>query len=287
MDAGARRYRMLRGVVAAVVTMMAATTVTSAALGEGLFEKIKKQGEVTVATEAAYYPFEFVENGKIVGYDQEILLMIIKDWGVKLNQLDLPFAGILPGLLEKKYDFVATALLINPERAVKYAFTMPVAASKVGILKRKGDSRVTSVSDLKGLVIGTDPPTGGPAQIFLKYTEELKKEGKEPKDTRYFQASPDLLQALNNRQIDAAVESMPVLLGGMQKIPDAFEVVGTFGDPFWIGWVTRPEDPDLREALNVEIRKLRDNGELARLQKKWFGYVVDIPDTGYLPPGAK
>lgn len=287
MDAGARRYRMLRGVVAAVVTMMAATTGTSAALGEGLFEKIKKQGEVTVATEAAYYPFEFVENGKIVGYDQEILLMIIKAWGVKLNQLDLPFAGILPGLLEKKYDFVATALLINPERAVKYAFTMPVAASKVGILKRKGDSRVMSVSDLKGLVIGTDPPTGGPAQIFLKYTEELKKEEKEPKDTRYFQASPDLMQALNNRQIDAAVESMPVLLGGMRKIPDAFEVVGTFGDPFWIGWVTRPEDPDLREALNVEIRKLRDNGELARLQKKWFGYVVDIPDTGYLPPGAK
>jgi len=80
---------------------------------------------------------------------------------------------------------------------------------------------------------------------------------------------------------------MPVILGGMRKIPDAFEVFGTFGTPFWIGWVTRPEDPDLRQALNVSIRKLRDSGELARLQKKWLGYTVDIPDSGYLPAGAK
>ena len=287
MFGNARRHLVLHGLTAVVLTAMAATTVTSAAFGAGLFEQIKKQGEVTVATEAAYYPFEFVENGKIVGYDEDILHMIVKDWGVKLKQLDLPFTGILPGLLEKKYDFVATALLINPERAVKYAFTMPVAASKVGIVKRKGDKKVTSVSDLKGLVIGTDPPTGGPAQILLRYVEDLKKEGKQPQDIRYFQASPDLFQALYNRQIDAVAEAMPVILGGMRKIPDAFEVVGTFGTPFWIGWVTRPEDPDLRQALNVSIRKLRDSGELARLQKKWLGYTVDIPDSGYLPAGAK
>src|SRR6185437_5443828 len=135
MFENARRHLVLHGLTTVVLTAVATTTVTSAAFGDGLFEKIKKQGEVTVATEAAYYPFEFVENGKIVGYDEEILHMIVKDWGVKLKQLDLPFTGILPGLLEKKYDFVATALLINPERAVKYAFTMPVAASKVGIVK--------------------------------------------------------------------------------------------------------------------------------------------------------
>ena len=84
-------------------------------------------------------PFEFIEDGKIVGYDKDILDAIIKSWGFKMEQLDLPFAGILPGLLQKKFDFVATALLINPERAKRYAFTMPIAQVKVGLLKRKGD----------------------------------------------------------------------------------------------------------------------------------------------------
>ena len=48
---------------------------------------------------------------------------------------------------------------------------------------------------------------------------------------------------------------MPVLLGAMKKYPDKFEVVGTFGEPFWVGWVTRPEDLDLRDAA---IRCLTD-----------------------------
>jgi polar amino acid transport system substrate-binding protein len=165
---------------------------------------------------------------------------------------------------------------------------MPVAASKVGIVKRKGDKKVVSVSDLKGLVVGSTPPTGGPAQIFQVYNKDtLQKAGKSPDQVKFFQSSADLFQALADHQIDAAVESMPVILGGMRKIPDAFEVVGTFGDPFWIGWVTRPEDGDLRDALNVELRKLRDSGEMSRLQMKWLGYAVTIPDSGYLPAGAK
>jgi polar amino acid transport system substrate-binding protein len=72
----------------------------------------------------------------------------------------------------------------------------------------------------------------------------------------------------------------------MKKYPDAFELVGTFGSPFWVGWVTRPEDLDLRDAINAQIRKLRDSGQLATWQKKWFGYTMEIPDSGYLPPGA-
>ncbi len=82
------------------------------------------------------------------------------------------------------------------------------------------------------------------------------------------------------------VDSMPVLLGAMKKYPDKFEVVGTFGEPFWVGWVTRPEDLGLRDAINVEIRKLRDSGQLEVMQKKWFGYTMPTPDSGYLPPDA-
>ena len=75
---------------------------------ETTFEKIKRTGKVTVGTEAAFPPFEFVEDGKIVGYGKDILDYIIADLGVELNQLDLPWQGILPGVLAGKFDFVAT-----------------------------------------------------------------------------------------------------------------------------------------------------------------------------------
>jgi polar amino acid transport system substrate-binding protein len=252
----------------------------------GLFDDIKKRGQVTVATEAAYYPFEFVEEGKIVGYDKEILDAIIKSWGLKMEQLDLPFAGILPGLLQKKFDFVATALLMNPDRAKRYAFTMPVAQVKVGLMKRVGDTRVKTVDDLTGLTIVSGTPPAGPTVIFMHYNDELKAKGMGAAEQKMLSSSPDEILALANGQGDAIVDSTPVLLGAMKKYPGKFEIVGTFGDPFWVGWVTRPEDLDLRDAINMEIRKLRDSGELATMQKKWFGYTMETPDSGYLPADA-
>ena len=46
---------------------------------------------------------------------------------VELNQLDLPWQGILPGLLAKKFDLVATSVSVTEERVKKYAYTVPIA----------------------------------------------------------------------------------------------------------------------------------------------------------------
>jgi polar amino acid transport system substrate-binding protein len=253
----------------------------------GLFQEIKARKKVVVATEAAYAPFEFIQEGKIVGYDKDLLDRVVQAWGVQLEQLDVPFAGILAGLLQKKYDFVCTALLINPERATKYAFTMPVAEAKVGIMKRKGDAKVKSVEDLAGLTTGSPVPPAGPTAVFAKYNDGLKGRNKASAKHVHFQSDPDMFLALTNGQIDAAVESLLVLAEAVKKQPNNFEIVGTFGEPFFIGWVTRPEDTDLRDALSVEIKKLRDSGEMAKLQQKWFGFAMTIPDKGYLPAGAR
>jgi polar amino acid transport system substrate-binding protein len=259
-------------------------TVSASALD---LDEIKRRGKLVVGTEAAYAPFEFVENGKIVGYDKDVLDSIVKSWGVELEQLDVPFAGILTGLDQKKYDLVCTALIMNPERAAKYAFTLPVAVAEVAIMKRKGDSKVKGVDDLSGLAIGGPVPPSGPTSVLTNYSEERKASNKGPDKIVHFQGDPDLFLALANGQIDAAVETTLVIAEFMKKQPDAYEVVGTIGKPFYIGWVTRPEDKALRDALSAEIRKLRDGGELAKLQEKWFGFKMDIPDSGYLPPNSQ
>jgi polar amino acid transport system substrate-binding protein len=282
-----KKWKRFQASVAVVlaVAVVGATAAPKPAAAADPFDEIKKRGRVIVGTEAGYYPFEFIEDGKIVGYDEDVLNAIIKSWGFKMEQIDLPFAGILPGLLQKKFDFVATALLVNPERAKRYAFTMPLAQTKVGVLKLKGTSKVKSVDDLTGLTIATATPPAGPTVIFMHYNDELKAKGKGA-EQKMFSSSGDEILALANGQVDAMVDSTPVLLGAMKKYPDKFEVVGTFGEPFWVGWVTRPEDLGLRDAINVEIRKLRESGQLEVMQKKWFGYTMPTPDSGYLPPDA-
>jgi polar amino acid transport system substrate-binding protein len=106
----------------------------------GLMDDIRKRGEIVIATEAAYAPFEFVEGGKIVGYGSDVLALLMKDieqQGIKVKQLDLPWPGVLPGLLAGKYDFVATAVTITDERVKKFAFTVPIAEATMGPSLRK------------------------------------------------------------------------------------------------------------------------------------------------------
>jgi polar amino acid transport system substrate-binding protein len=251
---------------------------------DGLFDQIKQRGTVTVATEAAYAPFEFIQDGKIVGYDEDLLHAIVAAWGVKLEQNDVPFAGILVGLDQKKYDFVCTAMIMNHDRVIKYAFTAPVAAAPVALLKRDGDSKVTSVGDLTGVTVGSPVPPSGPTAIFDGYNATLG--AKAAAKVMRFQSSPDALLGLANHQVDAIVDTTLIFDKVMSEHPGKFTILGTIGTPFYYGWATRADDLDLRKAINDQLSVLRKNGEMAKLQQKWFGHVMDVPDKDYLPPGG-
>lgn len=272
-------YRCVTG-----LALVAAASLPFGPAEAGTFDEIMERGKVVVATEAAYPPFEFMEDGEIVGFDKDVLDRVIDAWGVELEHLDVPFAGILTGLLQDKYDFVCTALIMNPDRTTKYAFTMPVAVAPVALLKRKGDTNVTSVDDLSGLRIGGPVPPSGPTNVLTEYSEGLGEKG--AGEVVHFQSAPDEFLALANGQIDAAVETTLTIAEVMRKQPDRFEIVGTIGEPFYYGWATRPEDTDLRDAINAEIKKMNESGELGELQEKWFGMKMDTPTSGYLPEGS-
>ena len=268
------------------VTALAANSVAIAASAETTFEKIKQSGQVTVGTEAAFPPFEFVEDGKIVGYGKDILDIIIADLEVELNQLDLPWQGILPGVLAGKFDFVATSVTIKPDRAKQYAFTVPIAEGTTWIMKRKGDTSVMTVDDMVGKVVGTQLASGNEAATRA-FEEDMKARGLDGYgELKLFTSYPEVTLALANGTLDVAVQNLPNLAVIIKNQPDMFELVGPITDTSYLAWVTRPEDTDLRDYLSEQILKMRDNGKIDELQDKWFGFKMEIPSEGYLPEGA-
>ena len=273
-----RKFGMMAALFAAVGT--------TSAQAESLMDKIKAKGEVTVATEAALPPFEFVKDGEIVGYGKDILTVVVKDLGVKLNQLNLPFQGILPGVLAGKFDFVATSVALRPERAGKYAFTMPIAFDTDDILKLASNTSINVVEDMRGKVVGTQLASSGEADAKV-YDAKLKANGgKGFADIKLYTSYPEVYLALANGEIEGAVVGDTLVHDIMAKRPGVFAKVGPITDPIFTCWVTRPEDKDFRDFLNTEFKRLRDDGTLYALQMKWFGYKMEVPVTGYLPPGA-
>ena len=264
--------------------LAAAIAMTGAgAWAETTLEMIKRTGKATVGTEAAFPPFEFVEDGKIVGYGKDILDYIIADLGVDLNQLDLPWQGILPGVLAGKFDFVATTVSVRPERVTEYAFTVPIAEGTTWTMKRAGDMSMTTVEDLAGKVVGTQLSSGGEAAA-KEFEETLGGDGYA--ELKLYTSYPESYLALANGEIDVVVQSLPNLAVVVKEQPGVFEMLGPVGSLSYMGWVTRPGDLDLRDYLSAQILEMRDNGKLYELQDKWFGFRMPIPDTGYLPEGA-
>lgn len=253
------------------------------AAAETTLEMIKRSGTVTVGTEAAFPPFEFVEDGKIVGYGKDILDYIVADLDVELNQLDLPWQGILPGVLAGKFDFVATSVSVRPERVTKYAFTVPIAEATTWTMKRAGDDGLASVEDLAGKVVGTQLSSAGEAAA-KEFEATLDGDGFA--ELKLYTSYPETYLALANGEIDAVVQTLPNLAVVVKEQPGVFEMLGPIGSLSYMGWVTRPEDTDLRDYLSERILEMRDNGKLYELQDKWFGFKMDIPDEGYLPEGA-
>lgn len=242
---------------------------------------VRQKGEIVVATEARYAPFEMLQDGKIVGYGKDILDEIMKDLpGVKLKQMDVPFQGILPGLGSGKFDFVATSLTITQARARKYAFTLPISTASVTVLKRKGDTRIHSAEDLAGMVVGSQ--SGAPQIAVVRDYEKavLAPRGKSLKELKEFMDYNEAYAALAAKRVDAVVQSLPNLAPLVKERPDVFEIVQpAFGPATYYAWAARndADSATLVQFFSDGIARLNKSGRLAELQKKWFGFTMDLP----------
>jgi len=238
-----------------------------------------------VCTEAAFEPFEFVKDGKIIGYGSDLLALVVEDLGTELTQFDLPFQGILPALLAKKCDFVATSYSSTPERVAKYAFTVPIAEATMYIMKRAGDDSIKEPNDLSERIVGTQLAGAG-SFVMEDFNKRMKNEGKPLADVRLYTAYPEAYTALVTGQVEAVIQILPSIQYAMAKQPDVFALGGAIGPKTWLHWVTRCQDQALRGYLNEQFLKFRDNGKMYEAQKKWLGFKTEIPSSEYLPDGA-
>lgn len=281
----------MRSICKSVIQLIAGVFALSiwglpSAYSASTLEMITSKGEISVGTEAHYPPMEFLQDGKIVGYGKDILELVVADLGVSLTQLELPWQGILPGILAKKFDMVATSVAITPERVEKYAFTRPVATFQSMVIKRQGASNLSRLWDANGKIIGVEL-----GSVMAQQVEDLDQQlkwlgGSGFSDIRGFTSTDDMRLALASGQIDLAVIPS-IALGMMQKQrPNTYEQLQNIGDVKLFGWLTHPDSTDLRDRVSDIILRLHNDGTLRNLQMKWFGFEMDLPTEGYLPEGA-
>ncbi|WP_327089674.1 ABC transporter substrate-binding protein [Nonomuraea sp. NBC_01738] len=243
------------------------TDTAKPAASEASGPKLVKPGKLTTCTNIPYEPFQFKDaNGKIVGFDVDIVDLAAKKLGLTQEIVDIDFAVIKSGaaMATGKCDVAAAGMTITDERKANIDFSVPYFDATQALLAKKGTG-ATSLDDVKakGLKLGAQASTTG-----LDY---VKGKGFNPKE--YADSAKELL-ALQAGQEDVIVQDLPVVLTWLKKpeIAAKFEMISSLdtGEQYGIG-LKKGADPVLLKTINESIEAAKKDGTYEQIFVKWFG----------------
>jgi polar amino acid transport system substrate-binding protein len=271
-----RRRTVLTG--AASATLLSLPAIRSARADT--LDEVKKRGTLVVGMEAAYVPYEFFKDGKIIGYDPDIIDTFCPKLGVKAQLVDTAWNGIIPALYAKKFDVIVSAMTITKDRAEKVLFSMPYADASNVILLRANEDKIKTADDLSGKVVGVQIGSAA-AEIIKTFEAKLKAAGKPGyADVKQYEHYPEAYQDLLNKRIDAVVNSKSTMLVVMKDAPGKFKMIGGVSDiTAYFGMAFRKEDVTFQSFVNDQLAGMKKDGSLAKLQEKWFGSTMETPNT--------
>lgn len=269
----------MKSTLLSAATAIALTLAPSLVSAADQLERVKQSGELVLGTEARFPPFEFVENGTIVGYSSDILELIKAALpGVKVRQLDLPWQGILSGLETSKFDYAYSSMTATKERSERYALSLPIADASVGLMRRANDTDFVELSQMDGKVIGSQAGSGQLSTLNA-YQIEAKAAGVNFEIKEYIDYN-EAYADLGAGRIDAVANALPNILYTAKQRPDAFAVLkDTLGPKLYFVWAGRKDadSASLSALIDGVIAEINQSGEMAKLQEKWFGFPMDVP----------
>jgi polar amino acid transport system substrate-binding protein len=242
--------------------------------------EVKKRGTLIVGMEAAYVPYEFFKDGKIIGYDPDIIDVWAPKLGAKPQLVDTAWNGIIPALYANKFDVIVSAMTITKERAEKVLFSMPYADASNVILLRANEDKIKTADDLSGKIVGVQIGSAA-AGIIKTFEAKLKAAGKPGyADVKQYEHYPEAYQDLLNKRIDAVVNSKSTMLVVMKDAPGKFKMIEGVSDiTAYFGMAFRKEDVAFQSFVNEQLAGMKKDGTLSKLQEKWFGSTMETPDA--------
>lgn len=273
-----RRLFQMSGLLLAAATLLPAA-LSPAKAGPLTLEDIKKAGVVRVGVEAAYRPFTFRDKGEIVGYDVDLAKEIFAPLGVKVEFIDTAWAGVIPALYAGNFDVIMTSLTYTKERVAKVGYSIPYAEATQEMLIRASDAgTIKNLDGMAGKILGVKLGSAGDT-MKTKLEEKLKADtGKGFSEVKTYDDHPAAYLALAQGSVDGVINSLATLTQVVKDAPGKYTIVRDIGPRNWAGIGTRKEDTQLIDFLNERITALKANGDIYKLQEKWFGTQMKLSD---------
>ncbi|MCI6899929.1 MAG: ABC transporter substrate-binding protein [Tenericutes bacterium] len=211
----------------------------------------KNKNEIIMVTEAGFAPYEYYENGEIVGVDVAIAKEIAKELGKKLVVKNVDFDSIVSELKSGKADFAAAGMSITEERKKQVDFTIEYVTSNQVVVVKK-DSSLNDITQLDGKRIAVQLGTVGDSYVTENYkNSEINRQKK------FLVAA----EAVKNNKADCIVMDQIPAQQLVSQNPELKILDGIlFKDSY--GMAVKKGNTELLDTMNTVLQRLIDEGKI-------------------------
>lgn len=274
-----RTVHTRRGILRTAAMGSAAIALGTGRAAAATLDEIRKRGYMTVATEDDYRPFEFMKDGKPVGYDNELLSILRTKAGFEIRQDVIPWTGLLPGVDTGKYDAGITAAVITKERQQFLDFSSPVSEATIHYVKRAKDNSINAIKDLSGKTVGVQAGSGM-LQALPQLEAMLAKEGGKLGKVVQYVSYPEAYQDLAIGRTDFVTNTVINLQILAAEKPGIFTIGQPVASKTYVAWPVKKGNASVLGFLNEFLAGERRSREMYRLQKEWLGQSFeDMPES--------
>ncbi|WP_079178428.1 ectoine/hydroxyectoine ABC transporter substrate-binding protein EhuB [Streptomyces mangrovisoli] len=277
--AGTTRRSLLAG-AAALGALGAAgcSRVATASAREGgdLLGRLRAQGVVRLGI-AGEIPFGYIDkDGHLTGEAPELAKAVFKRLGVReVQPVPTEFGSLIPGLNSQQFDVVAAGMYVTPDRCEQVVFADPDYRMLDSFIVRKGNPK--GLHDYRDVVRkGARFATGtGYAEIQYAVAAGYKESD--------ILIVPDQVAGLNAVEAGRVDVFAGTALTTRQVVMKSSKAEATKpfaplvdGRPHVDGgaFAFRRTETALRDAFNVELRRMKKSGDVFRILKP-FGFTED------------
>jgi polar amino acid transport system substrate-binding protein len=225
--------------------------------------------KLTVCTTLPFEPFESDVDGKVVGFDIDMMDFVAAKLGVETTVVDTPFEGIKSGEANNvgTCDIAAAGMTINPERQKVMTFSDPYFDANFNLVVPSA-STATTLADMKGKTLGGQASTTG-----LDYLNAHKAEfGYQVTEFTGFDLQS---QAILTGQVDGIVNDVPVLAKLVKDNADTIKSVDEIKSGDSYGFGMKKGNAALAKVVNGVLTEIKGDGKYNSSYKKWIG--TDAP----------
>jgi glutamine transport system substrate-binding protein len=229
----------------------------------------KKQ--LTVLTYANWNPFEYLDKGKLVGFDVELVQALAKEAGYTCEVENVGWDALFTQLKSGNGDLGISGITITDARKQTYDFSLSYFVSRQSMVVN-ADSGIKTAADLKTKTVAVQSGSTGE-----EATEKIL--GKNSPNIKKIKNGLTYLELMNN-DVDAVVgddtSNQKYLLNNPNKKLILIQDKASF-DPEYFGMMFLKGSP-LKTVFDKAFQKSLDNGIYSKIYQKWFGVKPDLKE---------